>query len=603
MQGHLRALTRPALTGAVLALAACNGGAGAPSGAASQSSGGASAPLAPSAVPGLAGSSRAAAVDPFEPLGAEAALAARQALSRYRASGLQDRAAYLAYRRALARGAPFIALRGFAGEALLGAGPNDEIGGAAGRLDLALATGDAKEAAEQAGAAERALQLVEDALSRKPVSRAQAAVVLPKSAFWLGAVLAGSKPGMAATQDGAIADAQGWLDAVERGLAAYSFLVSPSKEFGAAAETATLEIGILRAALDAAAPAGALSGRAALVVHTGKLGAALRALLGPSAWTPYAPAVGPADQPVTVLTVPKLRRAEPAGGASALAELAAKGEALFFDKSLSAGGKRSCATCHAPEKAYTDGKRTAESLDPGTPILRNAPTLLYASLHAAQFWDGRALTSEAQAAAVLHSKAEMGSPDRPSPGGAGRSIEDVTAALAAFQAEKLAPASSPMDRFARGDGQALSDEERAGFDVFAGKGRCARCHAPPLFGGALPPDFSTAVFAALGVPKGPSDKALDADLGRGAITRRALDAGSFKTPTLRNVGRTAPFFHHGAFPTLESVVDFYDKGGGAALGLAVPNQDPDVRPLSLTAAERRALLAFLRGSLADAAPR
>jgi cytochrome c peroxidase len=83
---------------------------------------------------------------------------------------------------------------------------------------------------------------------------------------------------------------------------------------------------------------------------------------------------------------------------------------------------------------------------------------------------------------------------------------------------------------------------------------------------------------------------VDADRGRD---------GAFRVPTVRNAGRTAPYFHHGAYATLEEVVDFYDRGGGRGLGLDVPNQDPEVRPLHLTAEERRALVAFMRDALDD----
>jgi cytochrome c peroxidase len=319
-------------------------------------------------------------------------------------------------------------------------------------------------------------------------------------------------------------------------------------------------------------------------------------------WRPYLPRVrgqGQApDHPVSVLTVPALSRW--AGRDAAEDErLAALGERLFSDKGLSKDGKRSCATCHVPDKAYSDGKARPESLLPGTPILRNTPTLLYAALEAAQFWDGRALSSERQALLVMHSKAEMDVQDSAFPAVGAASAAEAAAALAAFQVKRLVPASSPLDRFARGDEKALSDEERAGFDVFAGKGRCGRCHVPPSFGGAHPPDFSSAVYSVLGVPETAAGKALDPDRGRAAVTRREIDNGAFKTPTLRNAGRTAPYFHHGAFGTLESVIDFYDKGGGKGLGLAVPNQDPDVVPLKLTEAEKRSLARFLRSALSD----
>ena len=114
---------------------------------------------------------------------------------------------------------------------------------------------------------------------------------------------------------------------------------------------------------------------------------------------------------------------------------------------------------------------------------------------------------------------------------------------------------------------------------------------PPVFSGSRPPDFTAPVFAVLGVPSAPSGRAtsLDADRGRGG--------GDFRVPTVRNVGRTAPYFHNGRYATLEQVVDFYDRGGGKGIGVDVPNQDPEIRPLHLSAEEKRVLLVFLREAL------
>jgi cytochrome c peroxidase len=251
--------------------------------------------------------------------------------------------------------------------------------------------------------------------------------------------------------------------------------------------------------------------------------------------------------------------------------------------------------------------------------LRHTPTLLYAPLHAAQMWDGRTLTPEQQALNVIHARAEMGLTAKelveklvalPEYKGALEraatrervSAQTIARALVAFENERLVPANAPIDRFARGDEGALSADERAGLDVFAGAGRCARCHVPPFFGGSRPRDFAVPVFAVLGVPTDVTGKTLDADRGRAAVTGRPLDERSFKTPTARNVVRTAPYFHHGRYERLEDVVDFYNRGGGRGLGLTVENQDPDVRPLKLTPEQVRVLLIFMRTGLLDAAP-
>ena len=176
---------------------------------------------------------------------------------------------------------------------------------------------------------------------------------------------------------------------------------------------------------------------------------------------------------------------------------------------------------------------------------------------------------------------------------------DIGLALSAFEAQKLVPDQAPIDRFGRGDDAALSSDSRAGLDVFAGKGRCARCHIPPVFGGSRPPDFTVPVFSVLGVPAAPGEHVLDADRGRAVVTGRAQDEGAFKVPTVRDTGKTAPYFHHGRYATLEQVVDFYDQGGGRGLGMTVDNQDPEVRPLHLSAEEKRVLLVFLREALDD----
>ena len=252
-------------------------------------------------------------------------------------------------------------------------------------------------------------------------------------------------------------------------------------------------------------------------------------------------------------------------------------------------------------------------------LRRNTPTLLYADMNAAQFWDGRVASPERQALGVIHNRAEMGLPPaallaRLSQEYAyrkafaeafvdGLQLANIGRALAAFQAVELVPAAAPIDRFGRSELKRLKSKQAAGFDLFVGKARCARCHIPPLFGGSRPRDFATPVYASLGVPVAAQSKKVDPDPGRMAVSGRRSDRGAFKTPTLRNVGRTAPYFHHGGFKTLRSVLRFYKRGGGRAMGLRVPNQDPDVRPLTLSRREEELLLRFMRVALSDVLPR
>ncbi len=181
--------------------------------------------------------------------------------------------------------------------------------------------------------------------------------------------------------------------------------------------------------------------------------------------------------------------------------------------------------------------------------------MLYTSLHAAQLWDGGTVSPASQALQVIHRRAEMGldaaelaSKLSAIPAYREALHDDtgavsparVAEALVAFEIEALVPADAPIDRFARGDEGALGPDERRGLDIFVSKGCCARCHVPPFFGGSRPLDFAVPVFAVIGTPDSPTAHVLDADRGRALITHRPADERAFKTPTVRNVARTAP---------------------------------------------------------------
>jgi cytochrome c peroxidase len=141
----------------------------------------------------------------------------------------------------------------------------------------------------------------------------------------------------------------------------------------------------------------------------------------------------------------------------------------------------------------------------------------------------------------------------------------------------------------------LAAEERRGFNLFMGKARCGTCHFAPLFNGTVPPGFTESEVEVIGVPARASRHApLDPDRGAGASDRAPLHDFAFKTPTVRNVAVTAPYMHNGVFRTLAEVVEFYDAGGGAGLGLRVPNQTLSADSLHLTLREKRDLVAFMR---------
>ena len=303
------------------------------------------------------------------------------------------------------------------------------------------------------------------------------------------------------------------------------------------------------------------------------------------------------------------------------------GRRLFFDRRLSFNGTMSCAMCHVPEEGFTsNASKTALGIE-GKSLRRNAPTLLNVAWQALLFHDGRESSLVTQAWMPLLHADEMSNPSighvlqriRTLPdyvgsfeaafGGAGPGMETLGQALAAYQAT-LVSANSRFDRWRyRGEAGALSAPEQAGFAVFTGKAGCARCHtvgeSGALFadgrfhvtGAGQPPapDRAIVVPLAPGVQTvlGAGDlsafaETLAPDLGRFEITLVAADRFAFKTPSLRNLARTAPYMHDGSLATLQEVVEFYDRGAGE-----VPDKSALLAPLALSADEKEALVAFL----------
>lgn len=304
------------------------------------------------------------------------------------------------------------------------------------------------------------------------------------------------------------------------------------------------------------------------------------------------------------------------------------GRKLFFDRRLSFNGTMSCAMCHVPEEGFaSNASRTALGIE-GKSLKRNAPSLLNVAWQPALFHDGRDSTLATQAWMPLLHPDEMANPSvghvlqrirglddyggqfERAFSGAGPSMDTLGAAIAAFEVT-LVSGDSRFDRWRYGrQASALTETEQLGYRVFAGKGRCTLCH---LVGErhALLADgkfhvtavgFTRAVGIAFVVPLAPGVQTLltDADLaafavpappdlGRFEITLDPGDRYAFKTPSLRNVARTAPYMHDGSLATLEDVVDFYEKGGGDLSG-----KSGLLITLGLLPTERRALVAFLR---------
>jgi cytochrome c peroxidase len=298
--------------------------------------------------------------------------------------------------------------------------------------------------------------------------------------------------------------------------------------------------------------------------------------------------------------------------------LLALGKRLFSEPRLSGPGTRSCVSCHNPRLAFTDGKAHSDLLTPAATPARNAPTLLNAALQLALFYDARAGSLEAQAEAVLSNPVEMASGSELAaarlrgdssyrrafasaflkPTRASDSVvtgQRLRVAIAAY-VRSLVGLNSRFDRALRGDTAAVSAAERRGFTLFMGKARCGTCHFAPLFNGVMPPEFVESEPEIIGVPatRAIRHARLDVDLGRGAVDNEPAHAKAFRVPTLRNVAVTAPYMHNGAYATLEQVVDFYNRGGGAGIGAKVPGQTLAPQALHLTRGEQQDLIAFLR---------
>jgi cytochrome c peroxidase len=289
------------------------------------------------------------------------------------------------------------------------------------------------------------------------------------------------------------------------------------------------------------------------------------------------------------------------------------GKALFSDAIVS-GSPRTCKSCHNPELAFTDGLEKSIALKAGQFLKRNAPTLKYAGLQNAQFYDMRFQTLENQAMDVIANKDEMhGSVEE----AAIRLQRDpryyklfkdafptiereikprfVMIALASY-VRSLNPFNSRLDLYMRGDRSMMNAEEVDGFNLFMGKAKCATCHFMPLFNGTAGPVFSNSEGEVIGVLKNPGAEipVIDSDPGRYLWIKMDQLKFAFKTPTLRNIALTAPYMHNGAYKTLEQVMELYNNGGAAGMGLSLENQTLSSDSLHLTNQEVKKVISFLK---------
>ena len=257
-------------------------------------------------------------------------------------------------------------------------------------------------------------------------------------------------------------------------------------------------------------------------------------------------------------------------------EKVARGRRLFFDRRLSADGSLSCASCHRPGQAFSDPRPVSIGVF-GRAGHRNGPAIINRGYGRAFFWDGRTTTLEEQVLRPIEDPAEMDSNAIAAAARVGLTRSELSHALASYVRSILA-GNSPFDRFVAGDQRALSADEQAGLRLFRGKANCTACH--------IGPTFSDEQFHNTGVAL--ADGRFQDD-GRAGVTGRDADRGAFKTPTLREVARTAPYMHDGSLRRLEDVIEFYDRGGRPNRGL-----DSEIRPLRLTGTEKRSLVALLR---------
>jgi cytochrome c peroxidase len=265
------------------------------------------------------------------------------------------------------------------------------------------------------------------------------------------------------------------------------------------------------------------------------------------------------------------------------------GQYLFFDPVLSGSRSRSCASCHSPSLSWTDGLPLAVG-ENQKPLTLKSPTLLNIAWIEPLGWDGHFRTLESVAFGPINSPANMNASEKlvverlnAIPGytkafetafGAGPiTKQKIELALATFE-RTIVSSDAPFDRWIGGDEAAIGADAKSGFALFNGKARCSSCHSSWL--------FTDNSFHDVGVARG-------GDLGRGKyFPSSAKLRHAFKTPTLRDIARRAPYMHDGSVKDLQAVVDLYNRGG-----INRPSRSAQIRQLNLDETEKQELIAFL----------
>jgi len=353
----------------------------------------------------------------------------------------------------------------------------------------------------------------------------------------------------------------------------------------------------------------------ALTDRVGKPANLLKTIRKPPLGLPAVPA--PADNPITKDKV-------------------GLGKKLFYDRRLSLNNTFSCAMCHIPEQGFTSNEMATAVGIEGRTVRRNSPTLYNVAYFQTLFHDSRETTLEQQVWGPLLAHNEMANPSIgyviakisnsaeygklfKQAFGKAPGMETIGMAIAAYE-RTLNSANSPFDRWYYGhDKKALDDKAQRGFKLFNGKAGCSACHSIgkdyALFtdngthntgigyrdamsdsGGGI-----RRVQVAPGVYVDVENTLIDTvsetkanDLGRYEVTQNPQDRWKYKTPTLRNIGLTAPYMHNGSLATLQDVLEFYNRGG-----IANENLDPLIKPLNLSPQEMDELKAFLMALTGD----
>jgi len=284
---------------------------------------------------------------------------------------------------------------------------------------------------------------------------------------------------------------------------------------------------------------------------------------------------------------------------------------LFNNTELSRSNKVSCATCHDKNLSFTDGKKVSTLNIHKNSVNRNSPTLYYSAFQKFFFYDMRSQDLENQIESVMQNPDEFNlSPEeiknklqtkkeivalfkKAYPKSKEITSYEIRNSIASY-VRSLMPFKAKVDNFFN-DKDTLTISEKNGFNLFAGKAKCATCHFIPLYNGTAPPWFNNSESEVIGVPEKINweHAVVDKDLGRYKFNQLEQLKYSFKTPSIRNSEKTAPYMHNGVFNTLEDVIKFYELGGGNGIGMQLEYQTLPFDNLKLTKEEKRDLINFL----------